>query len=136
MAVASGFCLTKHISTAAARASGTIQMKMGVSASLYEEMMASLIGAGSWLTTAGVSEFEPPGVPPPLAAAGRRSASSSASLLAKRLPTTAEPRVAPICRKKLFDAVAVPTSRSGKEFCTISTMICMLRPSPRPITAR
>ena len=98
--------------------------------------MTSLIGAGSLPTTAGVSEFDPPGAPPPCAAAGSRSVRSWASRLANRLPTTAEPRVAPIWRKKLFDAVAVPTSRSGKEFWTIRTMICMLRPSPRPMTAR
>ncbi|GGG43821.1 hypothetical protein GCM10011374_02730 [Kocuria dechangensis] len=34
----------------------------------------------------------------------------------------------------MFDAVAVPTSRRGKVFCTISTRSCIDRPSPRPRT--
>ena len=54
----------------------------------------------------------------------------------KSEPTTADPRVAPIWRKKLLAAVAVPTSRSGKAFCTTSTRICMDRPRPTPRTAR
>ena len=51
-------------------------------------------------------------------------------------PTTAEPTVAPTWRKKLLEAVAVPTIRLGTEFCTISTRICMLSPMPAPNTAR
>ena len=43
--------------------------------------------------------------------------------------------MAPTWRKKLLDAVAVPTMRLGNEFCTMSTRICMLRPMPAPNTA-
>jgi len=39
--------------------------------------MASLSGAGSFPTTAGVSGFDPPGAPWPVAAAGSRSTRSS-----------------------------------------------------------
>ncbi|MCU1546627.1 MAG: hypothetical protein JWP30_1727 [Homoserinimonas sp.] len=96
----------------------------------------SLISAGIWLTTAGVREFDPPGVPPPRCGVPPALGENSARLLANTLPTTAESRVAPICRKKLLDAVAMPTSRIGKEFWTMRTRVRMLRPSPRPITPR
>ena len=55
----------------------------------------------------GVSELPPPVAA--TAAVGSRSVKRSTSRWANRLPTTAEPSVAPIWRKKLLDAVAVPT---------------------------
>ena len=59
--------------------------------------MTFLIPAGRSRTTAGVREFSPPLAE--AAPAGIRSLSSWVSLATNRLPTIAEPREAPICRK-------------------------------------
>ena len=81
-----------------------------------------------------VSATAAPSGPSSAAAAGTRSPMRSASRLTNSEPTIAEPMVPPIWRKKLLDAVAVPTMVIGKVFCTISTSSCMHSPRPKPKT--
>jgi hypothetical protein len=48
---------------------------------------------------------------------------------------TAAPKVPPIDRKKVTELVATPMSLGGMAFCTLITSVCMLRPSPRPMSS-
>lgn len=42
------------------------------------------------------------------------------------------PRVPPICRVKVADAVATPIIRGETAFCTANVSGCMFRPRPAP----
>ena len=99
-------------------------------------MMGSRKASGSDCTLSGVNEFGSTASVARPGTAGMFSLNRSLSRDTNRDPTTAEPTVAPTWRKKLLDAVAVPTIRWENEFCTISTRICMLSPIPAPNTAR
>ncbi len=48
---------------------------------------------------------------------------------------TAVPRVPPMERKNVAEAVATPMSRGGTAFCVARVSVCMHRPSPMPNTA-
>ena len=63
-------------------------------------------------------------------------ATSAVRRMVNSAPTSAVPTEAPICRKKLFAAVAVPTMAWGNSFCTTSTSSCMPSPMPKPSTNR
>ncbi len=63
------------------------------------------------------------------------SGSVRRSPLVNSMPITDAPSVVPISRKKFVAAVAMPTSRAGNSFCTMSTRISKFSPRPKPITA-
>ena len=92
------------------------------------------MGAGRVSRIAGVRVDADPWEKAP--STGIRWASRSRMRWMKIAPTTEEPTAPPIWRKKLFVAVAVPTTRTGNEFCTMSTSTCMTRPSPKPMRNR
>lgn len=64
------------------------------------------------------------------------AATSAVKRMVNSAPTSAVPTEAPICRKKLLAAVAVPTMAWGNSFCTTSTSSCIPSPMPKPSTKR
>src|SRR5699024_10244475 len=69
-------------------------------------------------------------------ASGSRCDINSPARCPNKLPTTAAPTEPPICRKKLFAAVAVPTILMGKVICTTSVKIDTSKATPTPTTTK
>ena len=62
------------------------------------------------------------------------SARLAANPLASSDPSTATEKVPPIWRKKLIDAVPVPSWRWGSAFCTASWKVGIQKPMPSPMS--
>ncbi|CPU65226.1 Uncharacterised protein [Mycobacteroides abscessus] len=122
-------------STNPTRTSGTRYQNAGASASVNASTTPVWIGSGSCCTSSGVSEepSAPAGAAPPGTPA-KTPSRLSASRDVKMVLNSAVPTAAPISRKKLFALVAVPISCGSTEFCTASTIVCMTRPIPAPMT--
>ena len=119
------------ISTKPTTSNGTTYRKIGTSASLYAEVMMARVPLSRCCTKSGVMRFMLM-----LSTCGSLAAKSAVRRDVNSAPTSDAPSVEPICRKKLFAAVAVPTMACGNSFCTMSTRICWPRPMPKPSTNR